>query len=242
MSTLEVFDFGLSSYSDVWEFQKARQQALIRKEVGPVLIICEHNPVITLGKSALPGNVLKTAQNLAELGVELYPVERGGDVTYHGPGQLVAYPVLDLSEHKKDVGWYLRSLEDVIIKTLQAFDITAIRYPKRTGVWTENLGGDRTNTGNKKIASIGVRLSRWCTLHGFSLNVRDCSEGFSLINPCGFKDIEVTSIQQESSIVYDVSTVTSILIKNFADVFQYKTIKISKPKTGDAEWLNPILP
>jgi len=242
MSTLEVIDLGLRSYSSVWDFQKARQQALIQKAVGPALIICEHNPVITLGRSAKPGNVLMAQQKLQELGVELFKVERGGDVTYHGPGQLVAYPVIDLSGHKRDIGWYLRSLEQVIITTLQSFDITGLRYPERTGVWTGDRGDDKRDAGKKKIASIGVRLSRWCTLHGLSLNISDCSEGFSLINPCGFQDIEVTSIQQESSVTNDISSVASILVANFADAFKYTQIKKSTLNTGDAEWLKPMLP
>lgn len=176
--------------------QREIQRANIDGVGAQTLLLCEHEPVITLGRSTKSGNVLASREFLSSRGVEVLEIERGGDVTYHGPGQLVGYPLLDLSPLKRDVGWYMRSLEEVILRTLQDFSIPAVRVPERTGVWTEHTEND-SFFPYRKVSSIGVRISRWCTLHGFSLNVRNCSSGFSLINPCGFTDVRVTSLEEE---------------------------------------------
>lgn len=204
----------------------------MRGEGEETLILCEHDPVITIGRSAKAGNLTASPERLAGLGIEAIEIERGGDITYHGPGQLVAYPLLDLNNHRRDVGWYLRLLEDVVIDTLQAFGITGLRYPGRTGVWTQvpenviNFGllGPSVAPAHaerpRKIASLGVRLSRWCTLHGLALNVLDCRSGFQCINPCGFTDIDMTSMAAERlGERFEVAAVAEVLRDRFQERF-----------------------
>ncbi|RIL10684.1 MAG: hydrolase, partial [Proteobacteria bacterium] len=193
---LEWIDLGLCRYQLAWELQKKRQSALIDGSGAECAIICEHLPVITLGRSTKASSLLVPEAAIAEKGIELFEVERGGDATYHGPGQLILYPILNLNLRKRDVGWYMRSLEQVILDLLDHFGIKGVRVPGKTGVWTEKIGNDSLKAG-KKIASLGVRISRWCTLHGISLNVGGSLDGFSLINPCGFSDITVTSMSAE---------------------------------------------
>lgn len=209
-----------TSYREVWELQKELQAKLIAGEGTPHLLLCEHRPVITLGKSGAQSNVLLPEQVLQEKGVELFTIERGGDATYHGPGQLVGYPILDLTKLKRDVGWYVRRLEEVILRTLSEYNIVGIRIPGRAGVWLDSTSEDKQST-DRKIAFIGVKLSRWCTLHGFSLNVHPCRDGFQLINPCGFTNIRVTSMVEETSARIEVSEVTERLIRHFAEIFTF---------------------
>lgn len=189
-------DLGKIDYQSAWDYQKKLQRGLIDGTGEETLLLCEHLPVITVGKSGKSDNILLSTEELKQKNVSLFEIERGGDVTYHGLGQIVGYPILNLNHYKRDVGWYLRKLEEIIIESLREFDIDAVRFPDRTGVWTRHTDDGRF-LAERKIASIGVRLSRWCTMHGFSLNVMNCSEGFALINPCGFTDIRVTSIEEE---------------------------------------------
>lgn len=227
---LSVLEFRRIDYEKAWAEQRALQRHLIENEGPDTLMLCEHNPVITIGRSGNRSNVVASTTELEARGVSTFEVERGGDVTYHGPGQLVAYPILDLNRHRRDVGWYMRSLEEVIIRTLQEFEIKGIRFPGRTGVWTQpienviDFSGIEPSVLPRKIASIGVRISRWRTLHGISLNVGDCREGFRLINPCGFTDIEVTSIEQELGPrhrVPSVESVAAIFLAHFKSVFGF---------------------
>ena len=235
---LNILSLGRRDYVEVWELQRKLQRALLDGEGTQTLILCEHNPVITYGKSSDRNNILLSKAELATRGVQVHEIERGGDVTYHGPGQLVGYPILDLRTRRRDVGWYMRSLEDVIVQTLQQFGIDGVTEDGRTGVWTRPSDFDKT-LKLQKIASIGVRLSRWCTLHGFSLNVFDCRDGFSLINPCGFKDIETSSIERlaysaakdrssdqvASTVVgkeLSLGEVTNILVPIFCDKFAFQ--------------------
>lgn len=197
---VEIVTLHRAPYEELWEQQRSVQRALIGGGTREVLFLCEHPPTITIGRSGTHTNVLASTDELTRRGVTVYEVERGGDVTFHGPGQIVAYPIINLSWRRRDVGWYMRTLEEAVLRTLQAFGITGLRIPGRTGVWTQppvSARDPHDPEGAHKIASIGVRLSRWCTLHGLSLNVRDCSAGFSLIHPCGFTDIAVTSIEQQ---------------------------------------------
>lgn len=220
MDTIQTLSLGRRPYREVWELQKQIQRKLLDGQAGDVLIFCEHEPVITLGRSAKRENVLA---NAAESKVEVIEIERGGDVTYHGPGQLVCYPLLDLSTKKRDVCWYMRSLEEVIIRTLADIKISGERVSGRTGVWIKNPGEP-----DAKIASIGLRLSRWRTLHGFSLNVDNLQHGFSLINPCGFSDIAVTSINEEIGGRIGLERVESLLHYHFCSVFEYSSINSSE--------------
>jgi lipoate-protein ligase B len=156
------------------------------------LIVCEHAPVITLGTSSTRSSIRTNDQELRELGIELLEVERGGNVTFHGPGQLVAYPILDLKRHRRDVGWYMRLLEQCVIDTLADYDISSIRIEGKTGVW---VPGEPP----RKIASLGVKLSRWVSYHGVAMNFLDNRSGFSHIDPCGLLGVETTSIEREWS-------------------------------------------
>ena len=212
-SPLRILRVGRCSYERVWELQRLTLDAL--SNGGPeTLILCEHDPVITLGKSASRANVLVTDEELARRGVRLVESERGGDVTYHGPGQLIGYPILDLTTKKTDVSWYMRSLEEVIIRLLAEFDIVGERIAGKTGVWVE-ADGKRP----RKIASLGVRISRWRTMHGFALNVHSCQDGFALMHPCGLVGVEMTSIEEETKKRPALKDVQERIIPLFLDVF-----------------------
>ena len=195
-----VEDLGLCHYEPTWEHQKKLQKALIDGSCQEHLIFCEHYPVITYGKSTKDENLLVDRKVLQEKEIEIFQVERGGDITFHGPGQLVAYPILDLRKRRQDVGWYMRELEELVLLTLGDFEIQGFRQKNRTGVWATELSSaesDITSCKQRKIASIGVRISRWCTLHGIALNLFPQQDGFQLINPCGFQDIDISSMAEE---------------------------------------------
>ncbi|MCB0309688.1 MAG: lipoyl(octanoyl) transferase LipB [Bdellovibrionales bacterium] len=188
---MELLALGLRPFREVWDLQKKLQQGLINAQANDTLILCQHYPVVTNGRSGSEINLLLTKDQLRSIGIEYYEIERGGDVTYHGPGQIVVYPILNLNRYKKDVGWYMRTLETALITTLESFHVPAMQIPGRTGVWTD---------ASSKIASIGVRISRWCTMHGLALNVSDQSGGFRHINPCGFKGINISYAEQFGAI------------------------------------------
>lgn len=235
MIDLAVQILGVQKYADCWRLQKDLQQQRIADAIPDTLLICEHPPVITIGKSGGKTNILADRAELERRGIEVFEVERGGDVTYHGPGQIVAYPILNLNQHKRDVHWYMRQLEEVVLRTLQQFEIKGLRIAGKTGVWTQPTGNaidfaakfgraqvvDASHP--RKIASLGVRISRWCTMHGLALNVRDCREGFALINPCGFTNIEMSSIEQETGALLSVEQVQPVLVNYFSEVFGFTT-------------------
>lgn len=188
MSELWVVNLGTVPYEDALELQRALARERISGAIPEdILLLLEHPPVITLGRSAKAGNLVSSADFLASKGVELFEVERGGDVTFHGPGQLVGYPIIDLKRHKLDLHWYLRQVEEALIRTLAAYSIPAQRHPGFTGVWTRG----------RKIASIGVHARDWVTWHGFALNVTTDLSYFDLIIPCGIDGVTMTSIARE---------------------------------------------
>jgi lipoyl(octanoyl) transferase len=223
---LEIIDLGLRPYAEVWELQRSRHRALIDGQGGEVLFLCRHHPVITFGRSTAPESLLVSREKLSELGIELFEIERGGDATFHGPGQLVMYPIINLALRRRDVAWYMRGLEETVIRMMAEFNVQGTRITGKTGVWT-TPGNNDIESSPRKIASLGVRLSRWCSLHGLSLNVLDCSGGFSLINPCGFNDIRVTSIEEELASqscnqpkpAPGLSLIQDSLIRHFNDIF-----------------------
>jgi lipoate-protein ligase B len=185
---LRVEDLGLRPYDEVLELQRELRRRRIAGEIGEdVLLLVEHPPVITLGRGTRPGSLPIAPAELERRGVEVFEVERGGDVTFHGPGQLVGYPILDLRGHRQDLHWYLRSLEDVLIQALGRLNIEADRNPGLTGVWT----------AGRKIASIGIHVKQWVTLHGFALNVTTDLDPFDLIVPCGIRQVVMTSVASE---------------------------------------------
>jgi lipoyl(octanoyl) transferase len=210
---LQVRRPGRVAYAEALRLQEdlvARRQ---RGEGVDQLVLLEHPKVLTLGRNAHASNILADEATLRARGYETFEVGRGGDVTYHGPGQLVGYPVLALGEHEKDAHEYLRRLEEVLILTLADFGIAAFRHPPHTGVWVEAAGGPR------KIAAIGVRLSRWVTSHGFALNV-DCDlADFDVIVPCGISDHAVTSMAEVLGRQVDLEEVASRVPGHFEQVF-----------------------
>jgi lipoyl(octanoyl) transferase len=213
-----VEDWGLIPYREAWDRQKAYvQQALAGYETWTDrLVLCEHPPVITLGRNAHMENLLLPKSLLEAQGISLYEVERGGDVTYHGPGQIVGYPILRLERYKRDISWYMRSLEEVIIRAIQAWGLQGERLSGHTGVWLLNPP--------RKIAAMGVKLSRWVSMHGFALNVNTDLRGFGWIVPCGIRDKAVTSMAQELGHSVPMEAVKAALITAFSQVFSAKLV------------------
>jgi len=182
--------------------------------VGDVILMVEHHPVLTLGRNGAPSNILLTTKELEEKGVKIYEAGRGGDVTYHGPGQIVGYPIIDLKSWKKDTHKYLRALEEVLILTCNEYGINAMRNPAYTGVWIDN----------RKIAAIGIKISHWITMHGFAFNVNTDLNLFNGIIPCGIVDKEVTSLQKELKREINIDEVKEKIVENFRNVFDYDLI------------------
>lgn len=177
------------SYAEGLDLQRAVARARIDGRIGEdVLLLVEHPPVVTLGRTAKAAHLTAPAELLAARGVERFEVERGGDITFHGPGQLVGYPIIDLKRHRRDLHWYLRTVEDALIRILAEYDVPGERSAGYTGVWT----------GGRKIASIGVHARDWVTWHGFALNVTTDLSYFDLIVPCGIPDVVMTSIARET--------------------------------------------
>jgi lipoyl(octanoyl) transferase len=183
-----VRDLGRQPYAQTLELQRKLARQRMTGELGDdILLLVEHDPVITLGRGARPQSLPIPANNLERRGIEVYEVERGGDVTFHGPGQLVGYPIIDLRRHREDLHWYLRTLEAGLIGALDAMSISAGTVPGLTGVWTRG----------RKIASIGIHVKQWITYHGFALNVFTDLAYFDLIVPCGIRDVVMTSVAME---------------------------------------------
>jgi len=189
---VDVSRLGLIGYARALELQRDLVERRKRGEIPDRLLLLEHPDVITLGVRTRNDrtHVLETDEGLAAQGVELFETGRGGDVTYHGPGQLVGYPILDLNPHRRDVHRYVRDLEAVLIQAVASFGITAGRVPGLTGIWVD------APDGQAKLAAIGVRISRWVTSHGFALNVNTDLSRFGLIVPCGITDRGVTSMER----------------------------------------------
>jgi len=195
---LLVADLGTLPYAAALELQRDIARRRISGEIDEdVLLLVEHPPVVTLGRTAKASNLIASSDLLAAQGVELFEVERGGDVTFHGPGQLVGYPIIDLKRHRRDLHWYLRQVEQALIDAVAEFGLVGGRVEKYTGVWVGEIAGAGTGTGNRKIASIGVHARDWVTWHGFALNVNTDLRYFELIVPCGISDVTMTSVAQE---------------------------------------------
>lgn len=188
MTSLLVVNLGQREYGDVLTLQRALCQSRLHGEADTdVLLMVEHPDVITLGRGTQPSSLPHGPSALRQLGYEVHDIERGGDVTYHGPGQLVGYPVLDLRHYRQDLHWYLRQLEAVLIDALATFDVAGERVEGSTGVWTNG----------RKIASIGIHVKQWVTFHGFALNVTTDLSRFDSIVPCGIDGVVMTSIAHE---------------------------------------------
>jgi lipoate-protein ligase B len=215
---LRVEDLGLRPYGEALEIQRGMRRRRTEGSLAEdVLLLVEHPPVVTLGRGTRASSLPLAPAALERRGVEVFEVERGGDVTLHAPGQLVGYPILDLRQHREDLHWYLRSLENVLIQALGRLGIEADRSPGRTGVWT----------AGRKIASIGIHVKQWVTLHGFALNVTTDLDLFDLIVPCGIPQVVMTSVAAELLREGDPALMPSVrdgVVAAFCDVFDASVV------------------
>ena len=219
MPDLLVHDLGLLGYAEALELQRAAARARISGTLHEdLLLLVEHPPVVTLGRSSKDGHLIATPSHLASRGVKLFEVERGGDVTFHGPGQLVGYPIIDLKRHRQDLHWYLRKVEETLIRGLASLGIAAERREKLTGVWVND----------RKIGSIGVHARDWVTWHGFALNVNTDLQFFDLIVPCGISGVEMTSVARELDHEVSMSDARTAMAAAVAEVFDLRTTPIMR--------------
>ena len=217
MRELHVIDLGLTQYKSAWDLQRRLFDLRVHGKIPDTLLLTEHHHVYTLGKSSDGSHLLAGESELVEKGAEVYHVDRGGDITYHGPGQLVGYPILDLNNFYCDVHRYLRDVEEVVIRAMGAYGVVAHRDADFTGVWV----------GSNKIAAIGVKVSRWTTMHGFALNVNTDLSFFDRIIPCGIFHRGVTSLEQCLGSHVSLSEVSGILTRHFGDVFGTQIVESS---------------
>ena len=208
---IQILDLGQKPFKDVWSLQKKMQLQRINNDIGDVLILVEHDPVYTLGKNANPDHLLQSRDR----SIDVFNIERGGDITFHGPGQLVGYPILDLTNYKKSVSWYMRSLEQLTIDVLNEFEISAKRVDGLTGVWV----------GDEKIAAQGVRLTKWITMHGFSININTDLSFYDGIIPCGIFNHGVTSMKEILKRTQKMEKVKSLVIDKFNQIFIKNKLK-----------------
>lgn len=222
MSTLDIYELGTVPYEKALEYQESLLAKRIAEEIPDSLILLEHPPTITTGRKGNTGNLLVRKEYLEKHGVSFVHASRGGDITFHGPGQIVGYPILNLKNHEMDIRKHLRSIEEVIIRTLGDFEIEGRRIDGVTGVWVKR----------SKIASIGIAIRKWVTYHGFALNVSTNLDYFELILSCGITDVRITSIGSwlgnEESIKMD--DVVRSVIKNFMGVFDFEDFILKDEK------------
>lgn len=223
----EIIDFGLSRYKDIRECQKSYRKKVIESKTsdtsGPLpeyLMIGEHYPVYTLGFHGEAGNILVSEEFLGKKGCEVIRIERGGDITYHGPGQVILYPIIDLQAHGLGVKQYVSILEETIIQVLEEYGVKGERIEGATGVWI----GKATND-ERKICAIGIKVSRGVTMHGLALNVNTDLSYFSYINPCGFKEKGVTSLSMELGQHMDIEELKRKIIDKFLTLLPYRENK-----------------
>jgi len=213
-AALDVVDLGRRHYLEVLELQRAVRLARIDGAIAnDILLLVEHDPVYTLGRGTLSSSLPIPADALRRRGAEVVEIERGGDVTWHGPGQLVGYPIFHLSQHREDLHWYLRAVEQALIDALTALGLPGDRTPGKTGVWTRG----------RKIASIGIHVKQWVTLHGFALNIEPDLSWFEAVVPCGIDGVVMTSVQRELGLTEPAgllaARVRQAVVSSFGDTF-----------------------
>ena len=230
LAPTQFLDWGLTDYQEAWDKQEVLLNSTVAIKTGNrvngtknstpnYLVFCEHPHVYTLGKSGHQENLLLDDEGLKQKQATYYKINRGGDITYHGPGQIVGYPILDLENFFTDIHLYLRTLEEAVILTLKDYGIEAGRYPGYTGVWL-----DPDNDKARKICAMGVRCSRWVTMHGFAFNVNVDLDYFKNIVPCGIDDKAVTSLEKELGYKLDMQEVKSKLKTHIATLFKMELI------------------
>jgi lipoyl(octanoyl) transferase len=213
----EYFDLGLIDYKQAWYLQVKIFEKRRRNEINDTLLLLEHPNTYTLGKVTDKKNLIGSAEFQKEKNISVYEIDRGGDITYHGPGQIVGYPIINLSDWHEDTHKYLRALEEIIILTCRDYNLPAGRIEGLTGVWIEN----------RKIAAIGIKVSRWITMHGFAFNVNTDLSLFNGIIPCGIQDKEVTSLEKELQKNISILEVKEKLVNYFKIVFGFNAINFN---------------
>lgn len=213
--SLSYSDLGFVDYKKTWDFQKELLNERKNNLIDDTLLLLEHPHTYTLGKTANKNNLIGSEDFLSKKSISIFEIDRGGDITYHGPGQLVGYPIINLTDWQQDTHKYLRALEEAIIKTIAEFGITGERNDKFTGVWINE----------RKIAAIGIKVSRWITMHGFALNCNTDLSFYDGIIPCGIKDKAVTSIEKEIGQKISMNDLKEKFVKHFVEVFNYTEIK-----------------
>lgn len=222
VSDLQLVYAGRTRYQVCWQLQQAYFERRLAGLAPDTLILTEHEHVYTLGRNAHVDHLLAGAVDLEARGVDVVEVDRGGDITYHGPGQLVAYPILDLEQHGKDVAHYLRSLEEVVIRVLARLEIVAVRLPGYTGVWV----------AGEKVCAIGIKATRWVTMHGLALNVATDLSYFGGIIPCGIFERGVTSLREITGEVLPMALIEELFVAEFCTVFGAATPQVRESMEG----------
>lgn len=213
---IDYINLSVEPYKKIWDFQAKLHQLRVERKINDILILLEHNHVYTLGKIAKKEHLLISPLLLNTQNIDVWEIDRGGDITYHGPGQIVGYPIIHLSEWKEDIHLYLRQLEELIIRTLSEYGIEGKRISGLTGVWVNN----------EKICALGIKVSKWVTMHGFAININTDLSYFDKIIPCGIRDKGVTSLQKILQKKVDVEEVKNKLLKYFKEIFDYHEVKI----------------
>jgi lipoyl(octanoyl) transferase len=208
-------DLDSIDYKEAWDLQKAVHQLRVENKIEDVLFLLEHPHTYTLGKTADKENLVGDKKYLNENKISVYDIDRGGDITYHGPGQIVGYPIIKLTDWQQDTHKYLRAIEEIIIRVCAEYDLHGSRVDKYTGVWIED----------RKICAIGIKVSRWITMHGFALNVNTDLKLFNGIIPCGITDKDVTSLNRELKTEIQITEVKEKIIHHFSNVFSYDQIE-----------------
>jgi lipoyl(octanoyl) transferase len=222
MNPCQIIDLGRIGYAEASALQKRIVAARKADAIADVLLVCEHPHVITLGRNGKRENLLASEHVLRQKGVELHASDRGGDITYHGPGQIVGYPILNLSAIRRDVVWYVRMLEEAMIRATAEFGVVAERVAGKTGIWVQ--AGDT----EEKLAAIGVHISRWITSHGFAYNVSTDLRFFDLIVPCGIAERKATSLEKLLGRGVEVSEATPRITRHLGEVFGLEMLGVSQ--------------
>jgi lipoyl(octanoyl) transferase len=228
--TCKFENLGLVDYADGLRLQRERVAERKAGVIPDTLLLLEHPHVYTLGRNAKTKNLLISAEQLAARGAQVFEIDRGGDVTYHGPGQLVGYPILDLAEHRRDIAWYMRCLEEALIAVAREYGIEAGRLAGAPGVWV----------GNDKLVAMGVHISRWVTSHGFAFNVNTDLRYFDWIVPCGLRDKGVTSLQKLLGRPVEMEEAAERVVRQFGRVFEVEIVQQVESRESNRENAAPV--
>ena len=226
--TCWLADLGLIPYLAAWELQQQLVEARKAGAIPDVLLLCEHPHVITLGRNGKREHLRAGERLLAQMSVEFHPSDRGGDITYHGPGQIVGYPILDLAGHRRDVRWYVAQLEEVMIRASAGFGVAARRVEGRHGVWVDAASGE------EKLGAVGVHLSRWVASHGFAYNVSTDLRYFDLIVPCGIADARATSLERVLGRAVEAGAARTRVATHFAEVFGRDLVQTTREELNES--------